>query len=106
MDKIGPYEILETLHLGPQPLYRAKAADGRIVAVKTIPVKGLSAEMRERFVRVGFVNHRGHDHKAIDAASFGRLDIAARAGDVLAQRARLAAGFFEALDHLARFSFP
>jgi serine/threonine protein kinase len=53
MDKIGPYEILETLHLGSQPLYRAKAADGRVVAVKTIPVKGLSDEMRERFVREG-----------------------------------------------------
>ncbi len=51
MDKIGPYEIQETLHLGPQPLYRAKAADGRVVAVKTIPVQGLSAEMRERFMR-------------------------------------------------------
>ncbi|HEY2011947.1 MAG TPA: serine/threonine-protein kinase [Bryobacteraceae bacterium] len=51
MDKIGPFEILETLHLGPQPLYRAKAPDGRVVAVKTIPVKGLSAEMRERFMR-------------------------------------------------------
>lgn len=53
MDKIGPYEILETLHLGPQPLYRAKAPDGRIVAVKTIPVQGLSPEMRERFIREG-----------------------------------------------------
>src|SRR6185369_3136840 len=51
MDKIGPYEILAPLHMGPQPLYRGKAADGRIVAVKTIPVKGLSPEMRERFMR-------------------------------------------------------
>ena len=51
MDKIGSYEILETLHLGSQPLYRAKAADGRIVAVKTTPVTGLTPEMRERFLR-------------------------------------------------------
>jgi len=51
MDKIGQYEILEALHVGPQPLYRAKAPDGRIVAIKTIPVKGLSPEMRERFMR-------------------------------------------------------
>ena len=29
MDKIGPYQILETLHRGPQPLYQVKAADGR-----------------------------------------------------------------------------
>jgi len=51
MDKIGPYEILETLHMGSQPLYRAKAPDGRIVALKTTPVKGLTPEMRERFLR-------------------------------------------------------
>jgi eukaryotic-like serine/threonine-protein kinase len=51
MDKIGSFEILETLHLGAQPLYRAKAADGRIVAVKTTPVTGLTPEMRERFLR-------------------------------------------------------
>jgi len=28
MDKIGPYQILETLHRGPQPLYKAKTKDG------------------------------------------------------------------------------
>jgi serine/threonine-protein kinase len=51
MDKIGTYQILEILHRGPQPLYRAKAKDGREVAVKAIPVAGLPAETRERFLR-------------------------------------------------------
>jgi len=51
MDKIGPYEILEVLHRGPQPLYRAKAPDGRVVAVKTTPTAELNAETRERFQR-------------------------------------------------------
>jgi serine/threonine protein kinase len=51
MDKIGTYQILEILHRGPQPLYKAKAKDGREVAIKAIPVAGLSAEMRERFMR-------------------------------------------------------
>ena len=51
MDKIGPYEILETLHMGNQPLYRAKAPDGRIVALKTTAAKGLTDEARGRFLR-------------------------------------------------------
>ena len=51
MDKIGAYQILEIVHRGPQPLYRAKAADGRVVALKVIPVAGLSPESRERFLR-------------------------------------------------------
>ena len=53
MDKIGTYQILEVLHRGPQPLYRAKAADGRIVALKAAPAAGASAESRERFAREG-----------------------------------------------------
>ena len=51
MDRIGTYQILEELHRGPQPLYRAKAADGRIVALKATPVANLTPEMRERFLR-------------------------------------------------------
>src|ERR1022692_431601 len=51
MDKIGTYQLLEILHSGPQPLYRAKGKDGKEVAVKAIPVAGLTAEMRERFTR-------------------------------------------------------
>jgi serine/threonine protein kinase len=61
MDKIGPYEILETLHRGAQPLYKAKAADGRVVAVKTTPVAGLTPEHRERFLREA-ETCRGLDH--------------------------------------------
>src|SRR4051795_11814610 len=51
MDKIGPYQILESLHRGPQPLYKARAADGRVVALKAAPVAGLNDETRERFSR-------------------------------------------------------
>ena len=53
MDKIGPYQILEVLHRGPQPLYRAKAADGRVVALKAAPSADANAESRERFSREG-----------------------------------------------------
>src|SRR5215831_4084081 len=51
MDKIGTYQIVEEMHRGPQPLYRAKAADGRVVALKATPVANLTPEMRERFLR-------------------------------------------------------
>lgn len=51
MDKIGPYQILETVHRGPQPLYRAKGEDGKEVALKAIAVANLSDEARERFCR-------------------------------------------------------
>jgi serine/threonine protein kinase/predicted nucleic acid-binding Zn ribbon protein len=53
MDKIGTYQILEVLHRGPQPLYRAKAADGRVVALKAAPAADANAESRERFAREG-----------------------------------------------------
>ena len=53
MDKIGPYEILEVLHRGPQPLYRVKAADGRVLALKAAPVANSTPETRERFLREG-----------------------------------------------------
>jgi serine/threonine protein kinase len=61
MDKIGPYQIIETIHQGPQPLFKVKAADGRVLAVKAIPVDGLSAEARERFTREA-ETCRGLDH--------------------------------------------
>ncbi len=51
MDKIGPYQIIEIIHRGPQPLFRARATDGREVAIKAIPVAELTAETRERFTR-------------------------------------------------------
>jgi serine/threonine protein kinase len=53
MDKVGPYQILDVLHRGPQPLYRAKAADGKVVALKTVPAASLTPEMHERFTREG-----------------------------------------------------
>jgi len=51
MDKIGPYQILEAVHRGAQPLYRAKGKDGKEVAIKTVAVAGLSEESRARFLR-------------------------------------------------------
>jgi len=61
MDKIGVYQIAEELHRGPQPLYRAKAADGCVVALKATPVENLTPEMRERFLREA-ETCRGLDH--------------------------------------------
>jgi serine/threonine-protein kinase len=51
--KIGPYQILDVLHSGNRPLYKVKAADGRVLALKAVAVAGLSPEMRERFTREG-----------------------------------------------------
>ena len=61
MTKIGPYEILDTLHSGPRPLYKVKAVDGRILALKSVAVEGLSDEMRERFTREAEIC-RSFDH--------------------------------------------
>ena len=51
IEKIGPFQILETIHRGPQPLFRARGKDGKELAIKAIPVAGLSDEVRERFTR-------------------------------------------------------
>src|SRR5215831_17561484 len=53
MNKIGNYQILETVHRGPQPLYRATDAAGKTVALKVIPAAGLNEESRQRFIREG-----------------------------------------------------
>jgi len=50
-DKIGPFQIVEIIHRGPQPLFRARAKDGHEVALKAVPVANLTAETRERFTR-------------------------------------------------------
>src|SRR5262249_3713417 len=42
---------LESVHRGPQPLYRAKSKDGKEVALKAVAVANLSEEARERFKR-------------------------------------------------------
>lgn len=51
MLKIGPYEIVETLQEGARPLYRARTGDGRTIALKAIPLDGITAEERDRFLR-------------------------------------------------------
>src|SRR5215475_12443054 len=86
MNKVGKYEILETLHMGAQPLYRGKAPDGRVVAVKTIPVEGLSSEMRERFVR------EGETCRALEHPNLVRVLEAGEANGVLYQAMELLEG--------------
>ena len=51
MTKIGPFEIVDILHRGPQQLFRARTRDGREVAIKAVSVAGLNPETRERFTR-------------------------------------------------------
>src|SRR5271165_1772295 len=51
MTKIGPFEIIEVIHRGPQQLFRARMKDGREVAIKAVPVAELTPETRERFTR-------------------------------------------------------
>src|SRR5580658_3614276 len=51
IQKIGSYQILGILRAGARPLYKAEAADKRIVALKTVPVNGVTPEERERFLR-------------------------------------------------------
>jgi eukaryotic-like serine/threonine-protein kinase len=51
IEKIGAYKILGMLSQGSRPLYKAAAKDGRQVALKTMPSKGVSDEEKERFKR-------------------------------------------------------
>ncbi|MGA3043508.1 MAG: serine/threonine-protein kinase [Bryobacteraceae bacterium] len=51
IQKLGAYRILGTVRAGARPLYKAQAADGRFVALKTVPVNGVTPEERERFLR-------------------------------------------------------
>jgi len=64
MDKIGPYQILETVQPGRQPLFRARGKDGKVVAIKAIAAAGLDGESRERFIREA-ETCRGLDHPNI-----------------------------------------
>ncbi|HUE03698.1 MAG TPA: serine/threonine-protein kinase [Bryobacteraceae bacterium] len=49
--KVGSYQIVGTLRPGARPLYKAQAADQRLVALKTIPANGVTPMERERFLR-------------------------------------------------------
>ena len=86
MDKIGTYQLLEILHSGPQPLYRAKGKDGKEVAVKAIPVAGLTAEMRERFTR------EAETAKTLDHPNLVRVFEAGEADGMLFQAMELLVG--------------
>jgi serine/threonine-protein kinase len=53
MNKIGNYQILEIVHRGPQPLYKASDQTGKTVALKVTSAASLSEESRQRFIREG-----------------------------------------------------
>ncbi len=69
MAKIGSYEIVDTLQGGAKPLYKAKAADGAIVALKVMPATGVAEEEKQRFEHVvqnivdQFCEHLGGPHE-------------------------------------------
>lgn len=86
MDKIGTYQILEILHSGAQPLYRAKGKDGKEVAVKAVPVAGLTPEMRERFTR------EAETAKTLDHANLVRVFETGEADGMLYQAMELLVG--------------
>ncbi len=86
VEKIGPYQILETLHSGPQPLYRARGEDGKEVAVKTIPAAGLADEMRERF------NREAETCRTLDHPNLVRVLDAGEADGMLYQAMELLEG--------------
>jgi serine/threonine protein kinase len=60
-EKVGSYRILGTLRAGSRPLYKAQAADGRTMALKTVAASGLTPEERERFLREAQIS-AGLDH--------------------------------------------
>src|SRR5688572_29801883 len=74
MTKIGPYQILETLHLGPQPLFRAKAPDGQIIALKAVAVADLTPETRERFLREALICRALHHPNVTRVFDAGEAD--------------------------------
>jgi eukaryotic-like serine/threonine-protein kinase len=86
MDKIGPYQILETLHRGPQPLYKVKAADGRVLALKAAPVADATPETRERFSR------EAETTRALDHPNIVRIFDAGEADGMLYQAMELLDG--------------
>jgi len=82
-NKIGPYQILDVLRSGNRPLYKVKAADGRVLALKAVSAAGLSPEMRERFNREAEIcrtlDHpnlvRVHDAGEADGTLYQALDL-------------------------------
>src|SRR6266851_4743725 len=81
--KIGAYEILDALRTGPRPLYRAKASDGRILALKTIPALGITDDTRQRFNREASISTqldhpnlvRVYDSGEADGVLFQAMDL-------------------------------
>ncbi len=74
MDKIGPYQIVEVVHRGPQPLFRARAKDGHEVAIKAVPVAELTPETRERFTREAETCRRLEHPNLIRVFEMGEAD--------------------------------
>jgi len=86
MDKIGTYQIVEILHRGTQPLYRAKGKDGKEVALKALPIASLTPEMRERFTR------EAETAKKLDHPNLVRVFDAGEADGMLYQAMELLVG--------------
>jgi serine/threonine-protein kinase len=74
MDKIGPYQIVEVIHRGPQPLFRARGKDGHEVAIKAVPVAELTPETRERFTREAETCRRLEHPNLIRVFEMGEAD--------------------------------
>ncbi|MDX2154818.1 MAG: serine/threonine-protein kinase [Bryobacteraceae bacterium] len=96
MDKPLPYQLLEKLTGGSQPIYRVKDAAGRVLVLKTAAIANLTEESKERFLRethiAASLNHpnlvkvydsgeaAGMLYQAMDALEGSDLDKAFRAG--------------------------
>ncbi len=50
-ERIGQYQILGLVSEGRGPLYRARTAEGRVLALKAIPAEGANEAARQRFSR-------------------------------------------------------
>jgi len=74
MDKIGPYQIVEVIHRGPQPLFRARGKDGHEVAIKAVPIAELTPETRERFTREADTCRRLEHPNLIRVFEMGEAD--------------------------------
>ncbi len=83
---IGPYQIEGVLRKGPRPLYRARAADGRVLALKTMATAGITAEERQRFQREAAIC------KTLDHPNVVRVYDAGEADGVLYQAMDLLEG--------------
>jgi serine/threonine-protein kinase len=84
--KIGTYEIVDTLRGGPRPVYRARSSSGAMVALKTAPVQELDEDGRQRFLREAEIC------SALEHPNLVRVVDSGEAGGVLFQATELLEG--------------